>query len=58
MESKNIYTLKDVSKIMNKSESTIRTWKRVGAMPQELFKKVGGTIFVIKPKFDEWLVSQ
>lgn len=58
MESKFIYTIKDIAKIMSASESTIRTWKRDGAMPQELFKKVGGTLFVIKPKFDEWLVSQ
>ena len=58
MNPKLIYSIKDIAKMMGISESTIRTWKRDGAMPQELFKKIGGTVFVIKPKFDEWIVTQ
>lgn len=48
-------TLKEFAKQMNKPESTIRTWKRRGDLPENLFKKIGGDVFIKTEKFKEWV---
>lgn len=50
-----LMTLKEFAKQMNKPESTIRTWKRRGDLPENLFKKIGGDVFIKTEKFKEWV---
>lgn len=50
-----LMTLKEFSQKMKKPESTIRTWKRRGDLPEELFKKIGGDVFIKTEKFKEWI---
>ena len=47
--------LKDVANEINVPESTIRTWKQRGDIPDECFKVIGGTVFVKINKFKNWI---
>ncbi len=49
-----LMSLKDFAKELNKPESTIRTWKRRGDIPNSVFKVIGNTVFVRMDKFKEW----
>lgn len=53
-----LITLKEFAKQMNKPESTIRTWKRQGDLPENLFKKIGGDVFIKTEKFKEWVDNE
>ena len=48
-----LMTIKEFSKEIGKSESTVRTWKRRGELPPFLFLKIGGDIFIKTEKFKE-----
>ncbi len=48
-----LMTIKEFSKEIGKSESTVRTWKRRGELPPFLFLKIGGDIFIKIEKFKE-----
>lgn len=52
-----LITLKEFAKLLDKPESTIRTWKDRGELPAFLFKKVGGTVFVRENRIQEWIDS-
>lgn len=52
-----LMTIKEFAKKMNKPESTIRTWRNRGDLPKELFKKIGGDVFIKTEKFKEWVAS-
>ena len=52
-----LITIKELAKELHKPESTIRTWKQRGELPPEIFKTIGGTIFVRAEKFREWVDS-
>lgn len=51
----NLITIKDFAKELGKPESTIRTWILRGDIPSYLCKKIGGTVFIKKDKFAEWV---
>lgn len=53
----NLISIKEAARILDKPESTVRTWKRTGAIPQECFFKIGGTVFLKTNKFQEWVDS-
>lgn len=48
-------TIKEFAQKMKKPESTIRTWKNRGDLPEELFKKIGGDVFIKVEKFKTWI---
>ena len=50
-----IITLKDFAKQIGKSESTIRTWKRRGDIPEQCFKCIGGTVFIKIKEMQQWI---
>ena len=50
----NLISIKEFAKGLNKPESTIRTWKRRGEIPSEIFKTIGGTVFIRVDKFQQW----
>ena len=51
----NLITLKELAKALNKPLSTIYSWKDSGAIPLNCFKKIGGSWFVKKLEFDNWV---
>lgn len=55
METLGIMTIKDLAKLMNKSESTIRTWRLRGQIPKDCFKVIGSTVFVKAKEIREFL---
>ena len=57
METFKIMKLKDFAKEIKTSESTIRTWKRRGDIPERCFKIIGTTIYVIVPEMQQWLLQ-
>ncbi len=46
MEIFGLMKLKDFAKSINTPESTVRTWKRRGEIPEKCFKVIGNTVFV------------
>lgn len=46
METLGIMTIKNFAKLMNKPESTIRTWRLREQIPKTCFKVIGSTVFV------------
>lgn len=57
MNAFNIMKLKDFAKEIKTPESTIRTWKRRGDIPDRCFKIIGTTIYVIVPEMQKWLLQ-
>lgn len=52
-----LISINDLAKELKKPVSTINTWRRRGDLPQEIFFKIGGTVFVKKAKFQDWIES-
>ena len=50
-----LMSLKEFAQKMKKPESTIRTWKRRGDIPEYLFKKIGGDVFIKINQFEKWV---
>lgn len=50
-----LISIKDFAKELGKPESTVYSWKDKGSIPLPCFKQIGGTWFVRKDKFKEWL---
>lgn len=57
MEQFGIMRIKDFSKMMGISESTIRTWKLRKEIPESCFKKIGGTVFIKVKEMEEFLAK-
>lgn len=41
-----ILSIKDFAKLIGKPESTVRTWRLRGDIPQDCFLVIGSTVFV------------
>lgn len=52
-----IISIKEFSKEINTPESTVRTWKRKGFIPQDCFKTIGGRVFVRVERAKEFLMA-
>ncbi len=52
-----LITIKEFAKILKKSESTVRTWKRRGNIPANIFRTIGSTVFVLRSEFDKWILN-
>lgn len=52
-----LISIKKFAEQMDKPLSTIKTWRRRGELPEYLFKKVGGEIFVRTERIQEWVDS-
>ena len=52
---RNLMTFNEFVKILKISPNTVKTWKRRGDLPPEIFFKIGGTLYILEDKFDEWV---
>ncbi len=55
MEKFGIMKIKDFAKLMGIPESTIRTWKLRKDIPDNCFKKIGGSVFIKVKEMENFL---
>jgi phage terminase Nu1 subunit (DNA packaging protein) len=51
---KDILTLKQIAKILNVTEQTVSSWRKIG-MP---YVKIGKLVYVIQDSFVKWVKNQ
>lgn len=54
MNIKDILTLKQIAKILNVTEQTVSSWRKIG-MP---YVKIGKLVYVIQDSFVKWVKNQ
>lgn len=52
-----LLSIKDASSILGVKESTFRTWITRKQIPVEVIFRIGNTVRIIKPKFENWVVN-
>ena len=50
-----LITIKKFAENLGKSEQTVRTWKHRKELPEEIFIKIGGCIFVNEDRWNDWV---
>ena len=53
----NLIDIKEFSKMIGKPESTVRTWRRRGDLPSQIFLKIGNSIFIKTAEFEKFTQS-
>lgn len=53
-----IIKLKELAKYLSVPESTVRTWKRRGNLPQNCFICIGGTVYAKVNEVQNWIDKQ
>ena len=51
----NIMKIKDFAKQIGIPESTVRTWRRRGEIPEQCFLVIGSTVFVKVEEVRKWI---
>lgn len=54
----NLITFNEFTKLLKANPNTVKSWKRRGDLPPEIFFKIGGTLYVLEDKFNEWITKQ
>jgi len=54
----NLITFKEFVKRLNANTNTVKSWKRRGDLPPEIFFKIGGSLYVLKDKFNDWIAKK
>jgi len=52
-----LMTIEDFAKEIQRPINTIKTWKKRGELPEYLFKKIGGCVYIRENKIQEWIDS-
>lgn len=53
----NIIKIKDFAKQIGIPESTVRTWRRRGEIPEQCFLVIGSTVFVKVNEFQAFIAA-
>jgi len=53
-----LLSIAEFSKLIRKPVSTIRTWRRRGNLPKEIFRTIGSTVFIKQSLFENWINNQ
>lgn len=53
-----LITFKEFVKRLNANANTVKSWKRRGDLPPEIFFKIGGSLYVLEDKFDDWMLKR
>lgn len=51
----NLITFKEFTQLLKANPNTVKTWKRRGDLPAKIFFKIGGTLYILKDKFEQWV---
>lgn len=54
----NLITFKEFTKRLKANPNTAKSWKRRGDLPPEIFFKIGGTLYILEDKFNDWIVKK
>ncbi len=54
----NLITFNEFTKLLKANPNTVKSWKRRGDLPPEIFFKIGGTLYVLEDKFNDWITKQ
>ena len=54
----NLITFKEFTKRLKANPNTVKSWKRRGELPPEIFFKIGGTLYILEDKFNDWIVKK
>lgn len=54
----NLITFHEFTKRLKANPNTVKSWKRRGDLPPEIFFKIGGTLYILEDKFNDWIVQQ
>ena len=52
-----LLTMKELATELKTNTNTIRTWKSRGNLPENLFVKIGGTVYCKEDNLKEWIKS-
>lgn len=50
-----LLTIKEVANELKTKTSTVRTWKARGDLPENLFIKIGGTVYCKEDELKGWI---
>ncbi len=50
-----LITFKEFCKMLNANPNTVKTWRRRKNLPEKLFFKIGGSLYVRKDSFERWV---
>ena len=53
-----LITFDEFVKFLKSNSNTVKTWKRRGDLPAKIFLKIGGTIYVLQDKFEQWVAEK
>lgn len=54
----NFITFKEFCSILNANPNTVKTWKRRGNLPANIFFKIGGTQYILIDEFEQWVKKE
>lgn len=54
----NFITFKEFCTLLKTNPNTVKTWKRRGILPAKIFFKIGGTLYVLEDKFEQWVKEE
>ena len=54
----NLITFNEFTKLLKANPNTVKSWKRRGDLPPEIFFKISGTLYVLEDKFNDWITKQ
>lgn len=54
----NLITFNEFTKLLKANPNTVKSWKRRGDLPPEIFFKIGGTLYVLEDKFNDWITKR
>lgn len=52
-----LLSIKDTASILDVKESTVRTWINRKQIPDDIIFRIGNTVRIIKPKFENWVTN-
>lgn len=51
------WTFKEFCSKIKANPNTVKTWRRREILPEKIFFKIGGTLYILKDKFEQWVIE-
>ena len=52
------WTFDEFCKVLKANPNTAKTWRRRKILPEKIFFKIGGTLYILKDSFEKWVKEQ